>query len=282
MTVPLETRTVATAAGPAGYLDSGGSGPVAVFVHGVGTGSTLWSGVIDRVRAEQRCVAVDLPLHGGTPPAADYSLGATADFVIHFCAALGLTGVDLVANDTGGAVAQIVAARRPDLLRSLTLTNCDTHDNVPPKVFLPTVLLARAGLMAPIAPRLLRDPRRARKRLFGFTYQDIERLPLEVARAWMEAVLGTPERAREFQRWIAGLRPRDLLAAEPDLARLRVPTLMVWGTGDRFFAVKWAYWLRDLIPGATEVIEVPDGRLFFPHERPDDLAQPLLHFWKAL
>jgi pimeloyl-ACP methyl ester carboxylesterase len=282
MTVPLATRTVATAAGPAAYLDSGGSGPAALFVHGVGTGSTLWSGVIDRVRAEHRCVAVDLPLHGGTPPAPDYSLGATADFVAHFCTALGLTGIDLVANDTGGAVAQIFAARHPDLLRSFTLTNCDTRDNLPPKAFLPTVLAARAGLLAPIAPRLVRDPRRARKRLFGFTYEDIERLPLEVARAWMEPVLGTPERAREFQRWIAGLRPRDLLAAEPDLARLRVPTQMVWGTGDRFFDVKFAYWLRDLIPGATEVVEVPAGRLFFPHERPAELAEPLLRFWKAL
>jgi pimeloyl-ACP methyl ester carboxylesterase len=61
-----------------------------------------------------------------------------------------------------------------------------------------------------------------------------------------------------------------------------VPTQIVWGTGDRFFDVRWAYWLRDLIPGATEVVEVPDGRLFFPHERPDELAEPLLRFWKTL
>ena len=80
----------------------------------------------------------------------------------------------------------------------------------------------------------------------------------------------------------AGTRPRDLLAAEPDLAKLQVPTLMVWGTGDRFFDVKWAYWLRDLIPGAAEVVEVPDARLFFPYERPDDLAEPLRRFWKTV
>jgi pimeloyl-ACP methyl ester carboxylesterase len=278
----LETQTLTTAAGPAAYLDTGGTGPVALFVHGVGTSSTLWSGVIDRVRGDQRCVAVDLPLHGGTPAAADYSIGATADFVAHFATALGLTSVDLVAHDTGGAIAQIFAARHPEMLRSFTLTNCDTHDNVPPKAFLPTVLLARAGLLARIMPRMTRDLPRARRRLFAGTYQDVERLPLDVLRGWVEPVAGTPERAREFQRWVAGLRPHDLLAAEPDLRRLRVPTLIVWGTGDRFFDVKWAYWLRDLIPGATEVVEVPDGRLFFPHERPDDLAGPLLRFWKTL
>jgi pimeloyl-ACP methyl ester carboxylesterase len=255
---------------------------VALFVHGVGTSSLLWSGVIDRVRGHQRCVAVDLPLHGGTPAAADYSLGAVADFVADFGTALGLTGIDLVANDTGGAVAQIFAARHPDLLRSFTLTNCDTLGNLPPKAFLPAMLLARTGLLARSAPALMRDIRRARKRLFGATVQDIERLPEDVVRAWLEPVQGTPERARDFQRWIAGLRERDLRAVEPDLRRLRVPTLIVWGTGDRFFGPKWAYRLRDLIPGVTEVVEVPDGRLFFPLERPAELAEPLLRFWKGL
>jgi hypothetical protein len=35
-----------------------------------------------------------------------------------------------------------------------------------------------------------------------------------------------------------------------------------------FFDLSWAYWLKDLIPGASEVIEIDGGRLFFPDERP--------------
>jgi len=45
--------------------------------------------------------------------------------------------VDLVANDSGGGVAQIFAARFPQRLRTLTLTNCGTHDNWPPPGFQP-------------------------------------------------------------------------------------------------------------------------------------------------
>jgi pimeloyl-ACP methyl ester carboxylesterase len=52
-----------------------------------------------------------------------------------------------VANDTGGAVAQRLAATRPERIRSLALTNCETHDNVPPKAFRSTVRLARLGLL---------------------------------------------------------------------------------------------------------------------------------------
>jgi pimeloyl-ACP methyl ester carboxylesterase len=280
----LQEKTVTTPAGPAGYLDTGdGPGSAALFIHGVGSAATLWEPVIDLVSADRRCIAVDLPLHGRTPPAASYSLGTTADFVIGFCSSLGLSGIDLVANDTGGAVAQIVAARRPDLLRSFTLTNCDSHDNIPPKAFMPMVLLARAGLIAPLQRFMMRgDLRRARKVAFGTVCEDVTNLPLDMVRGWMEPLGSTRERAREFQRWLAAIRPDDVLAAEPALSRLEVPTLLVWGTGDKFFQIEWAYKLRDLIPGVREIVEVPGGKLFFPYERPAELAEPLRKFWQSL
>ncbi|HEX5200122.1 MAG TPA: alpha/beta hydrolase [Actinoplanes sp.] len=97
---------------------------------------------------------------------------------------------------------------------------------------------------------------------------------------WLAPLSG--KGAREMQRWLAAIRERDLLAVKPALARFDVPTQIVWGTADAFFAPAWAYGLTDLIPGVREVIEVPDAKLFFPAERPADLAEPLLRFWKAL
>ena len=273
--------TATTTRGPAGYLDTGsGPGEAALFIHGVGTGSSLWGRVIDLIGDDRRCIAVDLPLHGRTPAAASYELGETADFVAAFCESLGLTGIDLVANDTGGAIAQIFAARHPELLRSFTLTNCDTIGNLPPKLFAPVVWLARARLLAPLQRAFLRDPRRARRALYGPGLENVESLPLELVKQWLAPLSGG--RAREMERWLSALRPRDLEAVAPALARLDVPTQIVWGTNDAFFAVKWAYTLKNLIPGVREVIEVPGARLFFPAERPADLAEPLLRFWKTL
>ena len=278
MTRPL---IAATDRGPAGYLDTGsGPGEAALFLHGVGTSSSLWRGVIDLIGDERRCVAVDLPLHGRTPAAASYELGETADFVAAFCASLGLTGIDLVANDTGGAIAQIFAARHPELLRSFTLTNCDTIGNIPPRLFAPAVWLARARLLVPLQRAFLRDPRRARKVLYGPGLENVEALPIALVAEWLAPLSGG--RAREAERWMAAIRPRDLVAVQPQLATLDVPTQLVWGTGDAFFARSWAYELMNLIPGAREVIEVPGARLFFPAERPAELAEPLLRFWKTL
>ena len=274
---------VHTRSGPASYIDTGGPGRAALFVHGVATSSYLWRNVIDQLDGQRRCVAVDLPLHGQTPAAADqdFSLPGLARFVADFCDALELSDVDLVANDSGGAIAQVFAAGNADRLHTLTLTNCEVHDNLPPKALLPTVLLARMGLFARLAHRMVRDIPRARKRVYGSGYQDVTNLPEEIARGWLETAFATAESARQSQRLLTSLHARDLLAIEPALARLQVPTLIVWGTGDIFFRRKWAYWLRDTIPGATDVVEIDGARLFFPDERATELTAALCRHWNA-
>jgi pimeloyl-ACP methyl ester carboxylesterase len=239
--------------------------------------------VIGQLDGQRRCVAVDLPLHGRTPAAADqdFSLPGLARFVADFCEALDLTDIDIVANDTGGAVTQVFAAGHAERLHTLALTNCEAHDNVPPKALWPAVLLARMGLLARIGPRMARNIPRARKRVFGSVYEDIASLPEDIARAWLEPLGATAESARQFQRLMTSLHARDLLAVEPALARLHVPTLIVWGTGDRAFRLKWAYWLRDTIPGATGVVEIDGARLFFPDERATEFTAALRRHWDA-
>ena len=276
-------QTADTKSGPVGYTDVG-SGRPALFVHGVGTSGLLWRNVIGALKDERRCIALDLPLHGRTPvrPGQDLSLTGLAAVVEDFCEALDLTGVDLVANDTGGAVAQIVAAHQPERLATFTLTNCETQGNVPPLAFKPTVWLARAGLFAPLSgPRVLRNLPTTRRLMYGIGYQDISKLPLEVVRAYLEPLAGTKELAKQAQRWIASLHNRDLAAVEPALRRLTVPTLIVWGTGDVFFRLRHAHKLRDTIPGATEVVTIDGGRLFFPDERAADLVTHLRAHWTA-
>jgi pimeloyl-ACP methyl ester carboxylesterase len=278
----VHRRPVRTRSGEISYIDAG-AGPAALFVHGIATNAYLWRNVIEAVSVRRRCIALDLPLHGQSPVTAgqDLSIAGLARVLHDFCDALGLASIDLVANDTGGAIAQVYAARNPQRLATLTLTNCDTGDNLPPESFKPVVELAIAGTLAPTAVELLKDLNAAREVAFGTSYEHPEKLDLEVVRAYLEPCLGTLERARQFERMLVALDPGDLKAIEPQLRALTVPTLVVWGTGDLSFDVSWAYWLRDTIPGVTRVVTVDGARLFFPEERPADLVAPLLQHWAA-
>jgi pimeloyl-ACP methyl ester carboxylesterase len=269
--------------GPESPQDPEGTGRVALFVHGIATNAFLWRNVIGALTTQQRCIAVDLPLHGRSPVTAgqDLSVAALAAGLEDFCDALGLTGIDLVANDTGGAIAQIFAARHPQRLASLTLTDCDTAGNLPPAEFKPTVELARAGDLAPTAVALFADLDAAAKVAFGAGYEHLDRVDPAVIRSYLEPCFGSLERAREFERMLTALDEADLAAVTPQLRELTVPTLLVWGTGDSFFDVSWAYWLRDTIPGTTRVVTVDGARLFFPDERAMDLVPHLEQHWAA-
>jgi pimeloyl-ACP methyl ester carboxylesterase len=276
-------HTATTRAGDISYLDLG-AGPVALFVHGIATNAYLWRHVMGALSGQRRCIAVDLPLHGQSPVAAeqDLSLAALAAALDDFCEALGLTGIDLVANDTGGAIAQIFAARHPRRLASLTLTNCDTVGNLPPEAFKPTVELAAAGNLAPAAVAMFARPAAAAQVSFGSAYEHLDRIDPDVIRSYLEPCIGTIERARQFERLLVALAVSDLEAVMPQLKELTVPTLMVWGAGDPNFDVSWAYWLRDTIPGATGVVTVDGARLLFPDERPMDLVPHLEQHWAAV
>jgi len=275
-------HTAATRSGEVSYLDIG-AGPVALFVHGIASNAYLWRHVIGSVAAQRRCIAVDLPLHGQSPVTAgqDLSLAALAAGLEDFCAALGLTGIDLVANDTGGAIAQIFAARQPGRLATFTLTNCDTQNDMPPDAFKPLIELAAAGQLAPTAVAMLADLDAAAQASFASVYEHLDQMDRDVIRSYLEPCFGTLERARQFERLLTSLDAGDLRAVEPQLKELTVPTLMVWGTGDTFFDVSTAYWLRDTIPGATGVVTVDGARLFFPKERPMDLVPHLERHWAA-
>jgi pimeloyl-ACP methyl ester carboxylesterase len=279
-TFTSQRRRIATAAGEVAYTEFG-AGPAAVFVHGLGTNGLLWRHVIDRLRDTSRCIAVDLPLHGGTPAREDPSVTAMSEVLTELCAGLGLDQIDLVGNDTGGAVTQVFAARHPERLRTLTLTNCDTEDNFPPPGFLPVIEMAARGELAPMLARLARDPAAARASAFSAGFEHPDRITDEEFRDYLTPIVGTMDNARHFERMLAALGSADdLKQVAEQLRGLEVPTLLVWGTGDEAFGVEWAYRLRDTIPGARDVVEVDGAKLFFPAERPDDLVVALREHWQ--
>jgi pimeloyl-ACP methyl ester carboxylesterase len=269
------------------YVEQG-TGPVALFVHGVPLNGYHWRHVIEKVRHRRRCIAIDLMGLGYSEiaPAKDVSFAAQARMIAEVIDALHIDQIDLVGNDSGGAVAQIFAANCPERLRSLVLTNCDVHDGWPPPQVLPLMERARNGTLAVVFQPLLDHPDLARARFargesvpMFRSFSDPSVLTDETIWVYLQPLLSSPRRIASFERYWLAFDNAQTVAIYESLKRLKAPTLIVWGLADIFFDVKWAYWLKDTIPGATRLIEVPDGRLFFPEDRAASLIEPLLSFW---
>src|SRR5271165_1640581 len=286
-TTLLPRTSIRLSRGEVAYVDQGdGGAPTALFVHGVLVNADLWRNVICDVADARRCIAPDLPAHGATPAPAgdgtadDLSLNGLAAMLNELCEAQCLEQVDVVANDTGGAVAQVFAARFPHRIRTLTLTNCDVHDNFPPEQFKPFVALAEAGELGPMVAAMAGDLAVARSEVgFAQGYAQPERLSDELLVSYLGPFV--PDQGRGLERFLTSSTAAELVAVEPLLAELDVPTQVAWGTADVFFAPSWAERLRAMIPGTERVTLVPDAMLFWPDERAADLVPLLRDFWEA-
>jgi pimeloyl-ACP methyl ester carboxylesterase len=145
----------------------------AVFLHGLGGSSTNWTDLMDLLSRPVRrhpsapvlaCAALDLPGFGSSPPprTGEYSIGAHAIAVIQFIEEQDLGPVHLIGNSMGGAVSTRVAARRPDLVKTLTLVSPALPDLRPRPLPIRLALAAVPGVGPAIMDRLRRLPAEAR------------------------------------------------------------------------------------------------------------------------
>ena len=274
-------RSVQTASGRISYVEQG-AGPVALFVHGVLLNSHLWRHQLADLSDIRRSIAVDLLAHGGTEiaPNQDVSVTANAKMLKEFLDALNIDQVDLVGNDSGGGISQIFAATYPERVRSLTLTDCDTHDNWPPDAFKPFLAMAAGGGLRGTLDAMLADKSVYRSpQALGPAYEHPEQVSDDDIETYLRPFVRNPQRTHDLERFLAAFDNKHTLAIEPQLKTLKAPTLIVWGTDDVYFPVKWSHWLAENIPGTRRRVEFKDARVFFPEERWQEFDKELREHW---
>ena len=282
-TFPSTQHSVRTASGRINYVERG-KGPVALFVHGVLLNGHLWRHQLAELSDVRRCIAPDLLAHGDTEiaPDQDVSVTANATMLREFLDALNIDTVDLVGNDSGGGIAQIFAALNPQRVRSLTLTDCDAHDNWPPEAFKPFLAMAAAGGLRGTLDAMLADKNVYRSpQALGPAYQHPERVTDDSIERYLRPLVRTEQRTRDFQRFLAAFDNSHTVKVESRLKALKAPTLIAWGTDDIYFDVKWSRWLAETIPGTRKRVELKDARIFFPEERWQEFNEELRAHWQA-
>jgi pimeloyl-ACP methyl ester carboxylesterase len=115
----------------------------------------------------------------------------------------------------------------------------------------------------------------------GPAYEHPEQVSDGSIERYLSPLVRTDQRIRDFERFLAAFDSKHTLAIEEKLKRLEAPTLIVWGTDDVYFDVKWARWLADTIPGTRRCVEFRGARLFFPEERWAAFNQELRAHWHA-
>jgi haloalkane dehalogenase len=278
-------RFARTAFGRIAYVERG-AGPAALFLHGLPLNGFQWRGALERLSPHRRCIAPDSMGLGYSEIPEGQSLApeAQAGMLAALLDTLAISSVDLVASDSGGAIAQIFVARYPERVRTLILTNCDVHEDSPPPALRPVIAASRAGTFVDqvLVPQL-RDKANARvpTGLGGCCYTDPAHLTDEAVDCYLSPLASSRLRKAQFHSYCIALDRNPLLAIEPALKRCQAPLRVVWGTGDTIFDPSGPDWLDRTFPRSRGVRTIEGANLFFPEEMPEIIAEEARRLWLA-
>lgn len=256
-----------------------GDGPPVLFLHGIIANGDLWRRVVPHLEDSYTCITPDWPLGShrlAMHPGTDFTLFGLADIVADLIGELG-GPVTLVANDTGGAIAQAVAARHPECLSALVLTPCDAFENFPPPVIRHLQVGGRSTIGLWVLAQSLRF--RVIQRLpIAFGWLTERPIPAEIMRSFTEPLRTMRGTRRDFAQLVRSISTRFTQEAALGLATFPAPALILWALEPhRFFPLDDAHRLAHALPDATVEV-VPNSGPFLPEDQPEALARHVRSF----
>jgi 3-oxoadipate enol-lactonase len=239
-----------------------------VFGHGLMFSGRMFDDQVDRLAPRYRCVTIDWRGQGRSPAAdGGYDMDTLADDAAAIIQELALGKVHWVGLSMGGFVGMRLAARRPELIRSLSLLDTSAGPEDPDKVGQYRLLAKIYGLLGlrPVQSRV-------KPLLFGPTYLNSPESEPQIE-AWLNEVKAA--RRSGIKKAIYGVTDREPIADE--LGNVAAPTLVVLGADDVATPVAKAEALNKLIPGSQLEI-VPNAGHSSTIEQPDAVSDLLEAF----
>jgi pimeloyl-ACP methyl ester carboxylesterase len=242
----------------------------AVLVHGNPDTHLLWEQVIDHLGdSGEEVLAVDLP--GFAAPASDgfaCTKEAYVDWIVDRIVPMRERGgpVDLVGHDWGSLLVQRIASIRPDLLASVTCGGAAVDRDYP---------------WHPLA-QVWQTPGE------GERYMEEELTPEVGIEHLVEN--GVPREYAERNMWLTPGGKDVILELyrsavhigeewQPDLERIEVPAMVIWGRTDPYVPLEWAERLAERMRAELVVLECAH---WWPFERPRETADALTRFWSSV
>ncbi len=185
----------------------------------------------------------------------------------------------MVANDTGGALTQILMAYHPERLGRVVLTPCDAFEEFFPEPFTSLPRLARLPGAMFLTSRLFRLPVLHRlPNTFGWLAKD--GISAEILDSYLRPSYESHLIRRDTKRFLVGVHNRYTLAAAEKLTGFGKPVLLVRAGNDRIFSARLFDRLAAILPDAR-LVTVVGSYSFVSEDQPDQLAELIGEFATA-
>lgn len=257
-----------------------GSGPALILLHGWPFHRASFRRLIPLLASRYTCYAIDSAGMGesGLAEDNDYSFAGHARRVMDLVDELDLPTFALLEHDTGGTIARLVAAGRPDQVRQLILMDTEVPGHIPPVV--PRFQrLMRFGVMRQMFRWLLHSKAFGRSRYgFGECFHDPDNMTDEFLALFSFHWIESPQRLEGLIAYLMGIDHKEIDDLNQTHSKIQAPTLIIWGRHDSIFPLALAKNLVGNMPSCTHFEVVDDAGFLVHEEKPDQVAKAILDF----
>jgi haloalkane dehalogenase len=253
-----------------------GTGPNVVAVHGWPLHAATFRTLLPYLTRHFTVHLFDMPGTGHTLYEAPIGFESNAAALREAIDAIGLGRYALLAHDSGGAIARLLAASDPRV-QGLVLSGSEIPGHHPTLLAL-YLLCARVPLLSKALTASLQIGFLRRSPLaFGTCFEDPRYADGEFSK-WFVAPLRDPAVAHG-QMGLARALTFEFVDRLADVhARITAPTLCIWGERDPFFPVAKARAMLPQFRGSAELVVVPRAKLFVHEDHPAEFAAHALPF----
>lgn len=259
----LDSRNVQVGEFNIHYYEGGPQGAETILmIHGFGADKGNWLRFSRPLTTRYHVVALDLPGFGdSSKPEASYDVGTQVERLNAFAKALGIHKLHLIGNSMGGHIAALYAARHPEQVLSVALLN-------------------NAGVSAPQTSELFKrldrgdaNPLLVRNaddfsNMLDFLFVEKPPLPESLKQYLAQRAMTS----HDFNQKIFSQLRERYIPLEPELAKIQVPTLLLWGDQDQVLDVSSIKVMQPLLKQPSVVIMQACGHLPMI-ERPEETAE---------
>jgi pimeloyl-ACP methyl ester carboxylesterase len=254
------------------HYEQEGLGRPLVLLHGLPTFSYLWRNITPGLTYGNTIYNLDLMGFGFSEKPQDsiYSLDTYVNQLSKFLENFHLENPILVGHDIGGVIVALYTLRNPGKVRKLILLDAPLYSAAPPFA----VRLLRTHLIG----GLFTGDWFLKRFLRGGVFKQ-ELMTEALLNDYLKPYHDDPGARTALLKCVRELNLRPSLENEiqPNLGKIQVPTLIVWGDGDPYVPLDFAKKLKDDIPNSELYVVLRSGH-YVQEERPEDLRAALKEF----
>ena len=263
-----------------------GNGPPLVFIHGYMVTGYTWRYLLPELSKHYTCYVVDSPGFGDSKwtKETDFKFTAHKERFIELFQLLNLKNYNLIAHDTGGSIARMIAIEEPKAVKKLILIDTEIPNHRPPFIRMFSTLS-----YFPFANFMFRQSLKSKKMIksklmFKEFYDNKSYLdvPENLSIPYLKPLTSSRTKMKGAIKYLRGIEWKVIDDFESKHKNIEAETLLVWGENDKVtFPINLAEAMKVQFQSNCKFVKIPNSKVMPHEENPKKVLKEMMGFIEA-